>query len=390
MRILWQSNAPHVRTGYGVQTALTVPKLIEHGHEVAVFAYYGLQGGTLELDGVRIYPNLRDPWGNDVLHAHAANWFGGRLEDGLIISLMDVWVLEPSLFTAPVNSAAWVPIDHDPAPPKVREFFEQSDCIPIAMSRFGQRMLSTFDPLYVPHAIDTSILYERDRKQSRETLNIPEDRFVVGMVAANKGNPSRKSFPEALEAFKNLLKKHPDALLYLHTEASGADSGVQLPHLLASLEIPPENVVFPDQYKLQCTGFSQDYMAEVFSAMDVLLSPSTGEGFGVPIIEVQACGTPVIVGANSAMEEVGDVGWHVHGQHTYTYQGSYQVIPSIAEISDALEASYTQAARMRSAAAAHGKKYDLETVVTDHWIPTLAEIERRIDERRPKVAAVAA
>lgn len=389
MRILWQSNAPFARTGYGVQTAITVPKLIEQGHEVAIFAYYGLQGGPLELDGVRIYPNLRDPWGNDVLHAHASNWFGGMLEDGLILSLLDVWVLEPSLFTAPVNSAAWVPIDHDPAPPKVREFFEQSDCIPIAMSRFGERMLSQFDPVYVPHAIDTSVYYERDRKESREKLGLPEDRFVVGMVAANKGNPSRKSFPEAIEAFKSLLKKHPDALLYLHTEATGADSGVNLPHLLASLEIAPENVAFPDQYQLQCTGYSPDYMAHAYSAMDVLLSPSTGEGFGVPIMEAQACGTPVIVGANSAMEEVGKVGWHVGGQHTYTYQGSYQVIPNIGEITDALMASVTQAERMRGASAEHGKQYDLDLVVEKYWVPALAEIQRRLAERRPRVSVAA-
>ena len=390
MKILWQSNAPFARTGYGVQSALTIPKLQELGHDVACFAYYGLQGGVLTLDDTRIYPNLRDPWGNDVLHAHAADWFGGMLEDGLIISLMDVWVLEPSHFRAPANTAAWVPIDHDPAPPKVREFFEQSDCVPIAMSRFGERQLKAYDPVYVPHAIDTTDYYERDRKKSREVVGLPEDRFVVGMVAANKGNPSRKSFPEAIEGFANLLKDHPDALLYLHTEATGADSGVQLPALLAQFDIPPESACFPDQYRYQCTGFSPDYMAHVYSAMDVLLNPATGEGFGVPILEAQACGTPVIVGANSAMEEVGAVGWQVGGQHIYTFQGSFQVIPSIAEISHALKESYTQAARMRGAAAAHAKPYDINTVATDYWIPALAEIERRIEERRPKVSVIAA
>lgn len=390
MRILWQSNAPWARTGYGQQTALTLPKLIEQGHDVACFAYYGLQGGPLDIDQVRVYPTLRDPWGNDVLHAHAADWFGGMLENGLILSLLDVWVLEPSLFRAPANTAAWVPIDHDPAPPKVRAFFEQSDCIPIAMSRFGERQLKAFDPVYVPHAIDTDVFFERDRAKARETIGLPEDRFVVGMVAANKGNPSRKSFAEAIEGFANLLKEHPDALLYLHTEATGADSGVQLPALLAHFDIPPDAACFPDQYRYQCTGFSPDYMANVFSAMDVLINPATGEGFGVPILEAQACGTPVIVGANSAMEEVGAVGWQVGGQHTYTYQGSFQVIPSIDEITHALKESYAQARRMRSAAVAHATPYDIDTVATEHWVPALVEIERRIEERRPRVSVMAA
>jgi hypothetical protein len=93
-----------------------------------------------------------------------------------------------------MNCAAWVPVDHEPAPQKVVDYFTNSGAVPIAMSRFGERMLGRLDPLYVPHAVDCKVYKPHDRKAVRELVGIPEDTFVVGMVAANKGRPSRKGF----------------------------------------------------------------------------------------------------------------------------------------------------------------------------------------------------
>lgn len=387
MKILWHSNAAHSRTGYGCQTRITVPKLQELGHDVAISAFYGLEGGPQTIDGTKVYPKLNDGYGNDVLHAHARDHAGGLLEDVAIGLLLDVWVMRPELFTAPVKSFAWVPVDHEPAPPGVKNFFAQSDCIPVAMSRFGERMLSEFDPLYVPHAIDTKVFCDAGRDEGRALIDFPEGAFVVGMVAANKGNPSRKSFVEAIQAFANFRKEKKDACLYVHSEASGVYHGVNLPNLLAHLELPPECVHFPDQYKLQVTGFSEPEMAKMYSAFDVLLNPATGEGFGIPILEAQACGTPVITTNNSAMTEVGEVGWQVTGQRTWTYLESWQVIPDVGQLTNCLVQAYGQAPVMRRAARAFAEQYDIDRVVPEYWVPALAEMERRFAEREPVAVA---
>ena len=47
---------------------------------------------------------------------------------------------------------------------------------------------------------------------------------MVGIVAVNKGAPSRKSLAEMIEAFAIFRARHDDALLYLHTELLGAAS----------------------------------------------------------------------------------------------------------------------------------------------------------------------
>ncbi len=52
-------------------------------------------------------------------------------------------------------------------------------------------------------------------------------------------------------------------------------------------------------------------MVDAYNAMDVLTNVALGQGFGIPILEAQACGTPVIVGDWTSMSELCFAGWKV-------------------------------------------------------------------------------
>jgi glycosyltransferase involved in cell wall biosynthesis len=53
----------------------------------------------------------------------------------------------------------------------------------------------------------------------------------------------------------------------------------------------------------------QPTLMQFYNAADILLAPSTHEGFGITLLEAMACGTPVITANASAMPEVvGDAG----------------------------------------------------------------------------------
>ena len=323
MKILWHSNAPWASTGYGNQTKIFAPRIKELGHEVAVSCFWGLRGARLIWSDLPCYPGGADVWGNDIISAHAADWFGGSARDGLTLTLMDVWVLNPAVMSR-LNWAAWVPIDHDPVPPGVLRSLQQGGCIPIAMSRFGERALRAagLDPLYVPHGVDCIALHPKDKASAKAAMGFPADAFVVGMVAANKGNPSRKSFTEAILAFKRFRARHPEAALYLHTEQTGLNNGVNLVEFLQCQQLPREAVYFCDQYRYAAGIIPEAHLCTAYSAMDVLLNPSSGEGFGIPIVEAQACGTPVIVTDFTAMSELCGAGWKVQGQRIWTAQAS--------------------------------------------------------------------
>ena len=376
MRILWASNAPWTQTGYGQQTAQVIRRLTAE-HEVAVAANYGLSGRIMDWEGVPVYPSGYDTWSNDVLGAHAkhfnADW---------VITLMDTWVLKaPSLQR--MNVASWTPVDHLPTPPRVSRYFRDYGAVPIAMSEFGQRMLTqeALSPLYVPHAIDTTIYKRID--DAKKQMGIP-DGFVVGMVAANKGNaPSRKGFPEAFTAFSAFRKRHPDAILYVHADKEGRYQGLNLPYLAACCDIPPEALIFTDPHTIDL-GLPDEVMAALYSSFDVLLAPSYGEGFGLPVIEAQACGTPVIVTDWTAQSELVGGGWAVEGQPFWdAAQDSWFAIPNIRAIVEALEAAYAAGPDVQVLARKKALEYDADAVFADSWRPVLAKLEERVPSLDP-------
>src|SRR5262245_31378030 len=184
MKLLMHSNAPWSPTGYGNQTGLFAPRLKEH-YDIAVSTFFGLEGARLSWEDIPILPGLGNEYGIG-LTEHARRFFDGG--PGFVFSLLDVWVLDGNEL-AELDMACWTPVDHQPAPPLVRDFFTKSSAVPIAMSRFGEAQLreTGLDPLYCPHGIDVDTYRPRDRREARKLAGVPHDAFLVGMVAANKG-----------------------------------------------------------------------------------------------------------------------------------------------------------------------------------------------------------
>ena len=383
MKVLLHSNAPWNPSGYGQQVALLAPRLARHS-ELVISAFHGLQGGRLTWRGIDVLPSLGGTYGDESILGHAEHVFG-RLRGGLVLTLLDVPALDARVWRR-LDLACWLPIDHDPAPPLVRSFVAETAAIPIALSRFGQDRLGGLDPLYVPHGIDCALFTRR--AGARERLGLPASAFVVGAVAMNKGVPSRKSLPQIVEAFAAFRARHSEALLYLHTEVSGRfNEGYDLRPLLEAFALGDDAVVLADQYRYTFDPLPGDQMADLYSAFDVLLNPAMAEGFGLTVLEAQACGVPAIVTDFTAMREVCDAGWKVAYDRVRTPMRSWQAWPRLDEIVAALEACYALPEAERRAlsqrAREHALRYDADTVFAEHWLPALAELERRIADRAP-------
>ena len=389
MKILWHSNAPWVNTGYGSQTELFTPRIRDAGHDVAISAFYGLNGRAMDWEQMKVYPG-DDEWGNRWVPGYAAHHGDGDPRAVVVVTLMDTWVLTGKLWPQ-MRVASWVPVDHEPCPPRVVEFFTRTCAVPIAMSRFGQRMLNShdLDSLYVPHGVDTRKLRPVDG--ARAALQIPEDAFVVGMVAANKGAlPSRKAFPQVFEAFAEIHRRHPESLLYLHTVKTAGRDGLDLLSLASVCGVPVDAIRWTPEFELMM-GVEYEKMAWVYSAMDVLAAPSYGEGFGIPIVEAQACGTPVVVNDCTAMPELCGSGWKTRGDRWYdATQGAWFQAPSVASIIESLEDAYQakgtgRGDRMSGAAVEFAAGYDCDVVTGRDWVPALAEVEARLMGGPPPV-----
>jgi glycosyltransferase involved in cell wall biosynthesis len=403
MKFLIHSNGPTISTGYGVQTRYLADRLAAAGHEVAVSCTYGHQGPISTWKSpsghdVRLYPAGYEVNSNDVIHAHAEHWFDGDPQSGWIIPLLDVWALvNPRL--AEWQVAAWAPVDHLPVPPDVVKFFHRTGATPIAMSRFGEEMFiqAGLNPVYIPLSVDTNIYKPSftvdvagNTVSARELARVPNDAFVVGMVGMNKGwARDRKGFNEAFRAFGRFWEKHQNAVLYLHADQFGGADGYNLVELAVHAGVPEHAIVWADQYAYRL-GLPPHLMAAVYTAMDVLLAPSHGEGFCVPLIEAQACGTPVIASDFSAQRELVGAGWKVTGQLEWdAAQHSSYLCPYVEDVYRKLEEAYaSDLAGMQAEAVEFARQYDTDHVFATGWQPFIATLEPPAPVEKPKMERV--
>ena len=384
VRALWFSNAPWAGTGYGQQTQQAVQRLVKEGHEIAIHAMYGLEGSTSTWNGIKIYPRGLNPYSDDIIVAHWMEWTQSTKLPKLLMTLFDVWVLKaPNLDKVP-NIASWVPIDHAPIPPDVLAWCKRPNVLPIAMSKFGKTELDRAGVrnVYVPHGIESDykpspFVKDNAGKQisGRQIMGYEDGQFVVMMTAANKGvHPPRKAFAENFMAFSMFASRHPDAVLYMHSEASGSMGGLDLNALAEVCGIPKDRIKWADPY-LYRNGLPIHAMATLYTAADVLLAASMGEGFGIPVIEAQACGTPVIVSNFTAQPELVGDGWVVDGQPYWdAAQRSWFLTPSVSSILNSLEQAYERRGEKSKKAIEFAKQYEADRVYDEFWKPAMKEI----------------
>jgi glycosyltransferase involved in cell wall biosynthesis len=378
------SNSPGVSTGYGVQGQMLVERLIRHGLNTAVFSNYGLEGKREQVKtshgSYAHYPKGFKQYSDDVIPTWWQDFVGiNPAGSRALISLYDVWVYNDLKFNDEI--LAWTPLDHVSLPPKVLKFLLRSNVTPITMSPHGQRQLEEagISSTYIPHAVDTSVFKPTEKimgKSGREFLNVPEDAFLVTIVAANKANQilHRKALSEQMLAFSIFQKTHPDAYLYLHSEPSPIFGGFNLISLLKACDID-ESCVRIINSDMNRVGYPAQALAGIYSASDVIMNATYGEGFGVPTVEAQACGSRVITSSWSASADLaGDESWVVEGQPFWDeLQQAWLQIPLIGSLVGGLELAYAAPRGTCKSSIDFAKQFDVERVWSWYWLPLLRE-----------------
>jgi glycosyltransferase involved in cell wall biosynthesis len=377
MDVMMVSNSPYVGSGYGQQTAQLLRRMKRDGHNVALSANYGAQV-MMEWEGIPIYAEGMIRYANDSGPENIIKW---TRNGGIGLTLFDVWVgVAPEWHTLPI--VAWVPVDHDPVPPPVLEWcVKGGNKMIVAMSHHGyDALLKGGVPadrlVYIPHAIDTEV-YKDNGKAFREQMRVPMDAHLTSIVAMNKGK--RKSYPEMLRAWVEWSKDKPDAYLYMHTERWGhAEQAINLIVLLNDLGADEKRIRWANNSHMR-DGIPPETMANVYSASDVLLATSRGEGYGLPVVEAQLCGTPVLVTNWTAQNELtGPYGQMVEGQVDWDdTQRAWWKIPNVEAIKQGLQNNYddTKAGRInRAEIRDFAMRYDADKIYEEKWKPLLADI----------------
>ena len=378
------SNSIGSSTGYGVQGKYLAEKLLKHGVKVANLSNYGLEGRVDTIrtkhGDVKHYPRGQVLYSEDVMQLWHKDFTKAFPElKSYLFTLYDVWVYNNLKFDGEIIS--WVPLDHITLPPLVAKFLLRDQVTPIAMSPHGKRQLDEagIDSTYIPHAVDTKVFKPTDTYEgmpTREYLQVPEDAFLVSIVQANKANGQihRKALAEQFLAFGMFRKEYPNSYLYLHMEPNKAFGGFDLPKLLKACGLDQSCVLMADSDILR-TGYPQEFLSAVYTASDVLLGCSYGEGFGVPVVEAQACGTRVITSGFAATQDLaGPDSWIVGGQPFWDEaQQAFFSIPFVQSMVEALKEAHDAPKGASQEAITFAKQFDVDFVWDNYWKPFWSE-----------------
>ena len=200
----------------------------------------------------------------------------------------------------------------------------------------------------VPGGVDPSFHPVDDparQRALRERIGLGPDTPYILFVGVIE---PRKNLVGLLEAFSILKSRHnlPHKLVVVGRK------GWLWEETMERAETSPfrDDIVFP--------GFIPDgELATLYSAAESFAFPSHYEGFGLPVLEAMACGTPVVASrASSLPEVVGDAGLQIDPEDTEGLAAALELLALNAELrADLRRRGLERAAQFSWSAAARGQ-----------------------------------
>lgn len=307
-----------------------------------------------------------------------------------VFTLWDIWVLDGKRHFPKDKWVAYVPTDTNDVAETLARVVKDTG-IQIAMSKYGLDSMrrAGFEPLYAPHGVDMETLRpdEAGRKAFRDSFGWDDDMFVIGSVGLNYRD-DRKGFIPLMQAFKKFHERHPQSRLYLHTDA-GLKGGDTIPFAqIATAMGIGEWVAWPHQMSYGMSMIDEDWLRSVYNGFDVFALPTRGEGFGIPTVDAQACGVPVIVSNNTTGPELCKTGWLIDVDDDdlrWLTNNSWRHEPRASAVLARLEEAYDawrdpDWPEFKAKARARILEYDWETVWPKFFAPVFKMLEERLGD----------
>lgn len=370
-RVLWVSESPRIQSGFGRVTRELAARLAK-GRKYEV----GVLGWEAQLQTTE-----RDPAGYMVLPPGPRAWSPERIARAIDEFAPDVVVASGPLSalhtvaSAPnrafVRCAGHACFEAGPLPESTVGVLAQMDqvvvpsqwCKQVADRALSAQVASSQGPdrlasqrtdarsgldeatpapttpaeaAVVPLGVDARVFCPLpDRLGLRAAAGL-EGRFVVGCVARNL---FRKQIPILLRAFARFAQDRADAFLYLHMDPD--DQGWRLLELVRRHGLS-QRVAFT-RGLAGAVGVSDASLNMIYNLFDVMVLPTMGEAFGLPLLEAMAAGIPVVATDCSAVTElVGGQGELVRVREwlTLTWDGAEYALADADDIASRLDRLY--------------------------------------------------
>lgn len=312
MRVLWVGDAC-CSSGFARCTHAVCDELHARGHEVNILAlnYFG-DPHDRPYD---VYP-ARQPLdhGRDIFGVSRLPHLAARLEPDVIVLLNDPWNVPAYLQTLNQEGVpdcpvvGWLAVDarNQASAAAFAPGSEQGglDRV-VTWTKWGADQLREggYDgpTEIVPLGVDGELFRPEDRATCRRVVlpeGVAQDCFLVGAVGRNQW---RKRLDLAISYFAEWVHEDgvEDAYLFIHSAPTG-EASVDLRSLTLWYDLRGRVMISEPPVG---PGQAEERLVALYNSLDVYVSTSQGEGWGLPALEAMACGTPCILPFNSAYQE---------------------------------------------------------------------------------------
>lgn len=324
IKVLSYGDDPKLSSGYGTvwDNLLTRWCKLKPDWEFYHVGWQNMDRPHKTIEGYTMLPRRKDSHGIDTILEYIMEY-----KPDILVTLCDVGFQAGYMdlvFAAKKKGwtgkwIAYTPIDtHTWEHMYWNTIFRAPD-VNVAMADWGEKMMkknNVPNVVTIYHGVNLEIfkpLKNRDLlKQKGPILN----KFIVGFVGRNQ---RRKMIANLLKGFSQFSKGKDDVLLLLHTDIVPQAVGWNMPALLIKCEkeIDPDidkfKKIILTKEKLDIDArqrIQPENMNEFYNMMDVFCFSTGGEGFGLPAVECQAAGVPLMMTACTTGFELTNYGKH--------------------------------------------------------------------------------
>ena len=373
-KILWVSDSPLLTTGFGRNTLKVCEELVKRGHIVEVL---GLQyvGRPIEMNGFKLLPNTSGGFDSKLLQAYIQSF-----NPDYLITVLDIWntgfAIDASRKTG-VPYINYFPLDGEPIPTSFAELASYST-MSLVTSKYSQRVLAdagVFSTVWC-NGYDPSVLhFTQQEEKEKLKKEIGVNGFLISSVSRNI---SRKQVPLVIAAFKKFedMGNKKDVTLLLNMKPS-EKAGWDLEHIIKYFRVR-NPVRFPANSLSPIIGVDEEAVAKFMMASDIHALSTSGDGFGLPVLESMACGTPNVVTDCTAPHELLSDGRGVLIKPVGYIFGQYEYLRAVCDVNamaDAFEDLYQHPEKRASIAK---KAYEWAKEFT--WSRIVDDFEKIIND----------
>lgn len=203
----------------------------------------------------------------------------------------------------------YIPVDGNVKPVWINEAVGTAD-FPITYTNYGLNQIKKISQdiakrtKIIYHGVDRNTFYPLDSKEKQEAkkylFNAEPYDFVITNINRNS---IRKDMARSIIAFLDIIKIIPHSKLYLNTniyDPYGHDLKAFIDQYVP--DKITQYILYPDPKKMR--NITKEVLNSIYNASDVVISTTTGEGWGLSTTEAMACKIPVIMPDHTSLSEI--------------------------------------------------------------------------------------